>query len=336
MPLTIGAIGAVASPIIGGLIGSNSAKKQAQAAADARAAALAQYAGLTIPGVGEQSLDYTLPELQGLINPEANQIETLQNSQQVQDPAVKELQMKALEQMSNISKGGLTDADMAAYRDVRRSVEGDNQANQEKILQDMQRRGALGSGMELAAKLQANQGATDRLSSGGDNLAQQAASRALQALTQTSNMGNQITDQNFKEQAAADAINNFNTRNRQDVTNSNVGLRNAAQATNLAARQANADQKVALQNQQQQYNKGLIQQQYNNQMGLASAKAGQYQGIAQNAQQNAANAAQSGAQIGSGVGSAFAGLMNYFGKNASTPSSTNSTIQVPKVDDYLK
>jgi hypothetical protein len=36
MPVTVGAIGAVASPIIGGLFGSRSAKKQARAAADAR------------------------------------------------------------------------------------------------------------------------------------------------------------------------------------------------------------------------------------------------------------------------------------------------------------
>lgn len=174
--------------------------------------------------------------------------------------------------------------------------------------------------MELAAKLQANQGATDRMSAGGDRLAQEAAQRALQALTQTSNMGNQITDQNFRQQAAADAINQFNTRNRQDVNNSNVSARNAAQATNLAARQNLADQRVNLQNQQQQQNKALLQQQFNNQMGLASAKAGQYQGIAQSADQAAAARAQSGAQLGAGIGSAFAGMANYFGnKNTTAP-----------------
>jgi G:T/U-mismatch repair DNA glycosylase len=318
MPVTVGAIGAVASPIIGGLFGSRSAKKQARAAADARAAALAEYAKVVLPGISEQELDLILPELQGEINPELNQIETLQDSQQIQDPAIKEMQMKALEDMAGISKGGLREEDMAAFREMRRNVESENQANQEKILQDMQRRGTMGSGMELAAKLQANQAATDRMSAGGDRLAQEAATRALQALTQTSNMGGQLTDQNFREQSAKDAINQFNTRNRQDVGNANVSAKNAAQSANLAARQNLADQRVNMQNQQQQYNKGLIQQNYNNQMGMASAKAGQYAGVAQASDQAASNAAQSGAQLGAGVGSAFAGMMNYFGKDKKT------------------
>ncbi len=316
MPVTIGAIGAVASPLIGGLLGSNSAKKQARAAADARAAALAQYAGIALPNMSEQELDILLPELQGQLNPEMNQFETLQDSAQVQDPLIKQMQMQALQDMSEIGQGGMRPEDVAAYREMRRSVEADNQSNQEKILQDMQRRGQLGSGMELAAKLQANQAATDRLSQGGDRLSQDAASRALQALSQTGNMGSQITSQNFQEQSARDAINKFNTNNRQDIVNSNVGTRNAAQASNLAARQNLADQRVNMQNQQQQYNKGLIQQNFGNQMRLADAKAGQYGNQAQAADQAAANRAASGAQIGAGAGSAFAGIMNYFGKTA--------------------
>lgn len=323
-------MGAVTAAVIGGVaaVGSgamaaNSAKKGMKGAQASQAAALAQYNDLSTPNVSEQELDLTLPELVGQYNPEMNVMETLQESNQVQDPAVKDLQMKALQDMAEISEGGLRDEDIAAFREMRRSVEGENQANQEKILQDMQRRGTLGSGMELAAKLQGNQAATDRLSSGGDKLTQEAASRALQALAQTSNMGGQITNQNFREQAASDAINEFNTRNRQDVGNTNISSRNQAQAANLASRQALADQQVALKNQQQQYNKQLKQQEFNNQMSLASGRAGQYQGIANTQMQDAANRAASGAQMGIGIGNAVAGIANAFGNTKATTPNTS-------------
>lgn len=309
-PLTLAAIGSVAAPVLGGIIGGNSAKKQARAAADARNQALMQYANMTIPTVEEQSLDLLLPELQGQLNPEMQQIQTLQESQQVQDPVIKEMQMKALQEMAGIGKGGLREEDLAAFREMRRNVEGANQANQEKILQDMQRRGTLDSGMSLAAQLQANQSATDRLSSGGDKLASEAATRALQALAQTSDMGSQITNQNFKEQAARDAVNEFNTRNRQSIEGQNVGARNQAQATNLGARQQVADARVGLQNEQQKFNKGLQQTNFNNRIVLADRKAGQYGSQAQAADQNAANTAQQWANIGSGVG----GMLASFGK----------------------
>ena len=305
-----GALIAGLATVAGGVMGSNAAKKEAKAARDAQLAALAQYAGVQLPNLGEQELDLLLPELVGQLSPEMNQQELLQDSQQIQDPVIKELQMQALRDMAEIGEGGMRPEDVAAYREMRRSVEADNQANQEKILQDMQRRGQLGSGMELAAKLQANQAATDRLSQGGDRLSQDAASRALQALSQTGNMGSQLTSQNFQEQSARDAINKFNTTNRQDIVNSNVGLRNQAQATNLAARQQMANERVNLQNDQQKYNKGLAQTGFQNQMQLASGKAGQYNNMANTSQQNAANTAQSYAQIGSGVGNIFAGVAN--------------------------
>jgi hypothetical protein len=177
--------------------------------------------------------------------------------------------------------------------------------------------------MELAAKLQANQSATDRLSSGGDKLTQEAAERALQALSKTSSMGSQLTDQNFREQAAQDAINQFNTRNRQDVANTNIASRNQAQAANLASRQALADQQVALKNRQQEYNKQLKQQEFNNQMSLASGRAGQYNGIAQTQMQNAANQAQAGAQMGIGIGNAVAGIANAIGNTKATTPNAN-------------
>lgn len=312
-------MGAVTAAVIGGAaaIGgaamqANSAKKSADAARNMQNQALAQYSGIEAPTVSQQELDLALPELVGQYNPEMNQQVDYQNTLQHQDPEIKTMQMQALQQMADVSKKGLTDSDIAAYREMQNMVEGENQANQQSVLQNMQRRGTLGSGMELAAQLQNAQNAASRLSSGTNSLTQQAQARALQALTNTGNMGSQITNQNFKEQEAQDAINQYNARNRQDVTNSNVASKNQAQAANLTNRQNIANQQVALKNQQQQYNKGLIQQQLNNQLNVAAAKAGQYNANANMNNQIAANQATANANMLTGGANALTGLIGAF------------------------
>jgi gas vesicle protein len=120
-------MGAVTAAVVGGVaavggaaMSANAAKKGAKSAQASQAAALAQYNDISTPNVSEQELDLALPELVGQYNPEMNTIETLQESSQVQDPAIKELQMKALQDMAQISEGGLRDEDIAAFREMRR------------------------------------------------------------------------------------------------------------------------------------------------------------------------------------------------------------------------
>jgi hypothetical protein len=75
----------------------------------------------------------------------------------------------------------------------------------------------------------------------------------------------------------------------------NVASQNAASATNLGEKQRIADANVGTRNAQQQYNKGLLQSNFDNQMKLASSKAATRIGgvsnqIAENSANNTANA----------------------------------------------
>ena len=80
----------------------------------------------------------------------------------------------------------------------------------------MAQRGVGGSGVELAARLGANQASADRMSRESDTLVQQAQQRAMDAMMNQANLGGQIRSQDYGEQSnlasARDAMNKFNTQ----------------------------------------------------------------------------------------------------------------------------
>lgn len=309
-------MGAVTAAAIAGgatvgsaLIGANQAKKGREAAMNAANQAAAQFANVDLPDIQKMELALQNPELVGEYAPLLEQYLQLNPSAMEDisvDQALKNEQMKALSGISEIAEGGLTEADKAAARDIQREVNQNAEARRQAILQNMAQRGTLGSGMELAAQLASAQQAADQQSRAGDVLAQQAQSRALQALQQSGALAGQVRGQEFGEQAqvaqAKDAINQWNTANQQNVAARNVQNQNQAQQQNLAARQALEEQRANIANQQQIHNKGLQQQQFQNEMQRASGLAGAYQTQGQVAQ-NAANAqAQMIGGIGSGIG----------------------------------
>lgn len=309
------AAGAIAAPVVGGLIGADQARQGRRAAEHARAQALGQFAGIEIPDIEDQELALLSPEYIGDYEPVLEEAVELGPSEMAGieiDPRLQEAQMQALSQLSEIGEGGLTPGDVAAMRSMQRQVAGQEEARQNAILQEMARRGVGGSGLELAARMASSQGAADRASAQADELAQMAQARALQAITQAGSLGGQIRSQEFGEQAqeaaAADAIARFNAQNQQAMRARNVQAQQQAQARNLAEKQRLAERDTATRNYQQEANKRLIQQQFENQLGLGSARAGQYAGQAQAADAAAARSGQMWAGIGQGVG---AGLGAY-------------------------
>lgn len=241
------------------------------------------------------------------------------------DPRLKAAQMAALEQMAGLSETGLTPADIAALEQVRRGAAGEAQAKQEQILQEMQQRGQGGSGAELIARLQAAQAGADRASAQGLDVAQMAQQRALQALSQQGAMAGQLRGQEFGEQSdiarARDIVNQFNVQQQQGLQSRNVAAQNQAALRNLSERQRIAEQQAAIQNYQQEQNKALEQQRFQNEMALASGRAGQYTGAAQDAQQRAAQSAQMWAGMGQGIGSGLmgAGMLGAFSGGGANP-----------------
>lgn len=317
-----GAIAGIAAPVIGGLIGADQAGKDRDAANQARAAALAQYAGISIPEAEDMMLNLQQYQSQGELDPRLESAINLGPSAMEQvstDPRLRQQQMAALEQYSNMAQGQMNPADQAAFELARQNAAGEQQARQGAILQEMQQRGQGGSGAELLAKLKSNQSGAQMLQQAQLEQAQAMQQARMQALAQQAQLGGQVRQQDFGESSdvaqAKDLIARTNAANAQSVGARNISSQNQAQAANLQNRQNVANMNTETLNKQQIQNKQLPQTTFQNQMTLAGAKAGQYGNQATAAQQQAANTAGMWGTIGQGVGTA---LTSAFGNKAPT------------------
>jgi hypothetical protein len=260
---------------------------------------------LGVPTVEAQRIALESPELVGML--EAEQLGRSRFEDVGMDPRLQAAQMAALEDVSGIAQTGLGAADQLALEEIRRRTAGQAQAERATALQQMQERGLGDSGASLVAQLSAGQRAADTASMQGMQQAAQAQQARMAALGQQANMASGMQGQQLQlagqKASAADAIAQFNAQNRQGVS-----------AQNLANRQRIAEAGAATRNQQEIYNKQLIQQQYQNELAKRQAAAGQQTALANINQQQAAAAqqaqqAQTGAVIGAvgTIGGAYAG-----------------------------
>lgn len=303
--------------VIGGIMGQNAARGSYDAARDAQNSALQQYLGLNIPNVADQQLALQQLQSAGSFNPQLQQALQVGPSAMEGvhvDPRLAQAQMSALNQLSQTGQMGMSPAEAAALQQINRDSQAQAQAKSQQILDNMARRGMGGSGSELAAQLQNAQSAADRSSQQGLQTAQMAQQNALQAISQAGQLGGQIGQQQFGQQSdiakAKDYINQFNLQNSQNVQGRNVDTSNQAALHNLTNQQNIMNQNTGIANQQQQYNKGLLQQQFNNQIAKASGVAGQYQGIANTNNQQAGRTADMYAGVGRGVDTGVGALYN--------------------------
>lgn len=276
--------------------GAEKAAKQGQALTKEQ---MARIQAIDLPDIEKMKVALEAPELVGLL--EAQEMGPSEMEDISIDPRLREAQMLALQELQERGETGFTAEDRAQLGEMRRAEDARAQAAQQGILAEAAARGTMDSGMALAAKLAAQQGSAQRAMQGAEQMAAQGAAARRQALMQAGQMGGQMAQQQFGQQAqqaqAADAINRFNVQNRQQVA-----------SQNLASRQRIADEKARLANQQQMYNKGLLQQQFQNEMSKAGA-TGQAAGnlAAQYGQQAQAKASQ-GTALMSGLATVGAGL----------------------------
>ncbi len=333
---TLALAGSTLLPIAGSLYGQEQAKGDKDAARRAREAALAQFAGIEIPDVEKQKLALEGYDVDALAAKYAPELETAlalgpTSLEQVSvDPRLRQNQMAALEQVGQIASTGLSDADRANLELIRRQAAGEAQAKQDQILQNMQARGQGGSGAELIAKLQAGQSAADRMNQQALEQAKIMQQARMQALSNQSSMAGNIRSQEYGEQSdlarARDVINQFNVQNQQNVGSRNVASKNREAEALRQLTMANIDTR----NKQQVANKNLMQQQYQNQMDLAAARAGQQRQAAAGYQQDAASTAGMWAGIGQGLGGAagaIGGALGKQGKSSVDLEDTQSTGQ---------
>lgn len=249
------------------LSGGNQSK-----AANASQSSTDQFGNLQLPDVSQMQLQLEQLVQQGVLTPEQAQTYLVQQSDMNNietDPALFTAQMDALGGLQDISNNdGLTAADRAQLGQIQTQEDSAERGAREAILQNAQARGMGGSGIELLQQFQNQQDSATRKSQKDMDVAAMAQNRALQALQSAGSLGGQIQAQQFGQKAqvagANDAINKFNAQNQQSVGLANTQAKNAAQAQNLAEKQRVSDANVGLKNQQQQYNKNLNQQQFDN------------------------------------------------------------------------
>jgi hypothetical protein len=175
------------------------------------------------------------------------------------DPRLQAMQKQALQEMAQRGETGFTPEDIARFESMREQTAGDEQARQKSILSSMAQRGNADSGAQLAQQLSFSQGAAQRAAQASRDIAGQASQARQNSLGQMASTAQSMESQGLQLQgqkaSASERIEQFNkgvakddTQARRDYT------QNLAQTAN----------------QQQMYNKGLIQQNFQNQMSKAT------------------------------------------------------------------
>lgn len=333
------AIAAAAGPIAGALIGqqaSAAARQQAQAAVANAVAAIEQVgAG---PDLAREiylqefkKAGVLTPENEQYINQNSSELAKVTGNAQAQDA-----QMKALQSLQQRAQVGLSPEDRARLAQIQDQVAQEAEGKRQQILQNFAARGMGGGGNELLAALSGSQAATQRASQEGLGVASLASQNALQALSQTGQLGGQIQSQSFNEAStrasAADQMNRFNIQNQLGVQSRNVANQNQAQAANLQNAQNISNMNVGQANSELNRQRQAEQQQYLNRYNHAVARSNAYGGQATALQNQANQQAQQWQNIGTGIGEGAGAFANY---NAKNPSVEKPKVQMNNKPAYI-
>lgn len=228
------AIIAAAASIGGQAMANNKGAQAEKGARDIADAYKDKMAGIEIPELTPQQIE----EYINTIDPSFQGESAMAGI--TTDPALREAQMRALNEMAAIGEsGGMRLQDEVQMQEMQNQLAAENAGQQGAIMQNMAARGMGGGGMELAQRLQAQQSGSDRASQQGMDIAANAQNRALQAIMNSGQLGGNMQAQDFNQQSAQaqaqDAINQFNTgisnqanTQSQDIANMNVDQRNIA------------------------------------------------------------------------------------------------------------
>lgn len=319
-----GAVAGAGLGLVGGILGGNAAKKAAAEAAAIqeknyqRNKALLESVG--IPSVEAQEIALQNPEYVGDL------VAQLQGESAMTDistdPRLRQYQMDQLAELSGLSKTGLGTTDRIALEEAQSEATQADKSRRAAILSQMAQRGTMDSGAALAAQLQSSEAANQEAMKQSQNIARQASQNRLNAINALANQSGSMEQADFGRQAqvatAQDAIQRFN-----------VGTRNTAAARNIDTKQNLAGSKADIANKQEMYNKGLLQQDYQNRLGRAQSIAGlnatQAQNQAQAALASGAGSANMYGQLGQGLGNIAKAGIDYYG---SQPKSNLTEAQI--------
>lgn len=265
---------------------------------------IARLEAINIPTVEAQRIALETPELVGLLEAEALGPSRFENISL--DPRLQAAERSALEDIIGFAQSKEMDpmSRLNLEEGLAKSI-GAQQASFQKIDENLQ----LPAGQKLALKLQEIQNTGQRDMKTAMQVAADARLAKIAALGQSADLASRIQQQQLgveqNRAAAADEINRFNTQNRQNINQFNAQNRIATQRGGEATR-----------NQQQMYNQGLIQQQFQNELARTTGVTGAQSNLANiYGQQGAASAqgqaTQNAAILGGLTGLAGAGIGAY-------------------------
>ncbi len=240
---------------------------------------VARLEAIGIPTVEAQKIALETPELVGML--EAESLGPSRFEEISMDPRLQAAQMAVLQEMTGIGESGRDAESKLTLEQGLGRIAGAEQADFQKITEDP----TLNAGQKLALREAMKQ----RSNEGKQDVALKSAVQAQQAkvaaLGQKANLASEMQQQQLglaeRKASAADAINQFNTQLRQQT---NIG--------NKEYERQRAAQVAATKNQQEMYNKGLIQQQFQNQMARVTGVTGAQSNLANIYGQQAAAAQQ--------------------------------------------
>jgi hypothetical protein len=308
----MGAIAGAGLSALGGILGNSASQGDVNSANDARMQALAALQGVHVPTLDEMEIQLQKEQMTGQIDPALQdavaQAQSAANGITT-NPDVQQAQMQALSQLQQLSNSGLRPQDIAAIMSVNQNALGTAHAQQASLLQQMQQQGQGSSGGSLAARMLAGQTAANSELMGGLQVQGQAAQNAQNAMVNAAGQANTMQTNSFGQQmqqaAAQNAINQFNAQNQNSVNAANVASKNQAQAYNVGTKQNVANTNTDISNQQEQYNKQLPQQIFNDQFQKATGEQSAYNGVANQDMANAGRTQQLYSGVGQGLGSAL-------------------------------
>lgn len=162
------------------------------------------------------------------------------------DPATRNAQMAALQELQRVGlEGGMDAQSRAQQAQALASSAQQVKAQQGALLNSYAARGMAGSGASLGAALAAQQGAAQSNALSGLQAAADSRSRQLAALRDSSSLASQVRGQDYGQAAdlagARDRVAEANTRNRQDVQGRNIDRRLSARQMTIGNQFRQAD-----------------------------------------------------------------------------------------------
>lgn len=234
-------------------------------------------------------------------------------------PELRAAQVQGVQKFQEAGREGLPLQERLAAQGIQEQAASEASRMNESVLRDIAQRGGAGGGAEIAARMQANQGAANRASQMGSDLALEAARNRLMFSGEAANMAGQVRGQDVDLRGRnAQMTNQFNQNVANMFTQRNqeaAGARERAQGYNVQQRQgvgeANVMNRYNTQLQNLSRKNQLEQQLFGARMDKATALAGALGRRGLQKDQDKAAKEKTIMSIGQGVGGAAGGALEF-------------------------